>query len=575
MGPGPAGQGVNTMSVKKSAGKGAIRFTLSQRLRYMWSDETGALVIFALLLAVLMLMMGGIAVDVMRYESRRTALQNTLDRSTLAAASLTQDRDPESVVDDYFLKAGLAQYLTSVTVTETLNSRSVTAEAAADTHPMFLPMMGIREFQAPGISTAEQRIDDIEIMLVLDVSGSMAGAKLTNLKAAASSFVDTVLKNDAGHHVSIGIVPYNAQVNLGPVLRGKFQAVDLHGVANVNCLELPDAVFTQTMMPRNIDLRMFAYADLISGTSRVDGYIAPTDTTNATMVTSQPNCKATPGNVVRLPHNDATVLKGYINGLVAAGNTSIVLGLKWGVALLDPDLRSTYTDLIADGAIPSTMPDRPFEYDSEVLKIVVLMTDGEHVSHERIRDNFKTGPSPIFRSNGDGLYSIRHVSGRPSLALTNEYWVPHLALNGANAAAGWQATPWDSGAGYTQQNWENIWAAMRLDYVNWQLYARALGGNSATARTNTFNATNTMMGGNWKTAPEMDTLLQQACTAARGENVIIYGIAFQAAANGQTQIRNCSTDGVAGSHYFNATTLDIATSFRAIASNISQLRLTQ
>jgi len=562
------------MSVKQSAIKGATRLGLSHRLRRMWSDETGALVIFALMLAVLMLMMGGIAVDVMRYESRRTALQNTLDRSTLAAASLTQDRDPESVVDDYFLKAGLAQYLTSVTVTQTLNSRTVTAVAKADTHPLFLPMMGITEFHAPGVSTAEQRIDDIEIMLVLDVSGSMAGAKLTNLKSAASSFVDTVLKNDDGHHVSIGIVPYNAQVNLGSVLRSKFQATNLHGVDNVNCLELPDSVFAQTKMPRDLDLPMFAYADLISTTSKIDGYVAPTGTSTSTMVTSQPNCKATPSNIVRLPQNDATVLKGYINGLVAAGNTSIVLGLKWGVALLDPDMRDTYTDLIAEGAIPTNMPGRPFDYNSEVMKIVVLMTDGEHVAHERIRDGFKTGPSPIFRSNGDGLYSIRHVSGRPALAGTNEYWVPHLGLVG-NAAAGWQAVPWDSGAGSTQQNWQSIWSAMRLDYVNWQFYARAIGGNSGTARTNAFNSTNTTMGGNWKTAPQMDTLLQQACTAARGQNVIIYGIAFQAGTNGQAQIRNCSTDGVAGSHYFNATTLDIATSFRAIASNISQLRLTQ
>ncbi|MEO6299216.1 MAG: pilus assembly protein TadG-related protein, partial [Paracoccaceae bacterium] len=101
-------------------------------LRRFGRNEGGALVIFALMLVMLMLMMGGVAVDVMRYEARRTALQNTLDRSTLAAASLSQDLDPTAVVNDYFLRAGLKQYLKSVTVTEGLNFRNVAADAVAD-----------------------------------------------------------------------------------------------------------------------------------------------------------------------------------------------------------------------------------------------------------------------------------------------------------------------------------------------------------------------------------------------------------------------------------------------------------
>ena len=72
----------------KMAGTIKARALVRGKLRF-WSDETGTLVIFGMMLAVLMIMMGGIAVDVMRYESRRTSLQNALDRSTLAAAALT------------------------------------------------------------------------------------------------------------------------------------------------------------------------------------------------------------------------------------------------------------------------------------------------------------------------------------------------------------------------------------------------------------------------------------------------------------------------------------------------------
>ena len=69
--------------------------------------------------------------------------------------------------------------------------------------------------------------------------------------------------------------------------------------------------------------------------------------------------------------------------------------------------------------------------------------------------------------------------------------------------------------------------------------------------------------------------MQSICTLAKAQNVIIYGIAFEATTIGQTQIRNCSTDGENGSHYFNAQGLQISTAFSAIANNISQLRLTQ
>jgi hypothetical protein len=220
------------------------------------------------------------------------------------------------------------------------------------------------------------------------------------------------------------------------------------------------------------------------------------------------------------------------------------------------------------------MPGRPFDYSETGLKVIVLMTDGEHVSHTIIPDAYKTGPSPIYVSSGDGNYSIRHTTGRPLVAGANEYWVPHLAASSATAAAGWQATPWDSGDGVIRLDWKGVWAGVKMKWVAWQLYARALGTDSTTRNT-VYNATINDMTDTWKTAGQMNTLLQTACTAARNDGIIIYGIAFQATTNGQTQIRNCSTDGASGSHYFNATTLNIASAFQTIASNISQLRLTQ
>ena len=193
---------------------------------------------------VLMIMTGGFAVDPMRYENTRTNLQNTLDRSTLAAAALNQRLDPEAVVRDYMKQAGLGGQIQSVQATEGLNSRIVHSAGLADTQPICLHMLGINRFDAAGGSQAEQSITNVAIVLVLEVSGSMTrNNKIGNLKTAATDFADQMPGNDPNHRISISIVPYNAQVDSGPLLAGKFHLTHQNGVANVNCVELPLSVY--------------------------------------------------------------------------------------------------------------------------------------------------------------------------------------------------------------------------------------------------------------------------------------------------------------------------------------------
>ena len=279
--------------------------------------------IFALMLMILMIMMGGIAVDLMRYEARRTALQNTLDRSTLAAASLTQSRDPTAVVNDYFRKAGMSSYLRSVTVTRGLNFRNVQADAEAESNPLFLQMMGITSLDAIGTSDAEQRINNVEIMLVLDVSGSMASNnKLVNLKNAANSFVTSVLTNDLDHKISIGIVPFNGQVNLGPTVRGKFTTTDLNGLAGgtavqagVDCVDLPASVYASYAIATNTALSMTSNVDTYSGsgTSHPNEANKWCPTVNgATYYAGNP--PGTGGNIVRLPQQNIAIIGSTSTG---------------------------------------------------------------------------------------------------------------------------------------------------------------------------------------------------------------------------------------------------------------------
>ena len=66
---------------------------------------------------LMMLMVCGIAVDLMQNEMMRTRVQNTLDRAILAASDLDQPLPADDVVDDYFAKAGMSEFLDTVEIT--------------------------------------------------------------------------------------------------------------------------------------------------------------------------------------------------------------------------------------------------------------------------------------------------------------------------------------------------------------------------------------------------------------------------------------------------------------------------
>ncbi len=570
---------MESQSVKRISEPTDIQTAISQARKRFSKDESGAVLLFSLILFVLMIMIGGLAVDLMRYESTRTTLQNTLDRSTLAAAGLSQTLDAEAVVRDHVDKVGMTQDLTSVTVTQGLNFKTVNATALADTAPIFLHMIGIDSFDAPAVATAEQRITNVEIALVLDVSGSMQGTKIVNLKSAASEFVDTVLSSDGDDRISVALVPYNGQVNLGPTMAAQYNVTLPTGVANTQCVDLPSSVYSTTSMSDGLELPTTAYADSFSGTSQSTSYVAAS---SSGPVLTNMWCPSSNANFVRPPNNDIGVLQGQINGLNAVGATSINAGMKWGLALLDPAARPMFEDLANDGTIPDAFDVRPFEYDDdEALKVIVLMTDGSHFAEERMKAAYKDGMSQIYKGT-DNYYSIKHTTGRPTAAGTNQFFVPHLCTstncrNGTNTAEAWKSSAHSSGV---QMAWTTVWKELRVSYVAWQLYARALG-ISSTTRTNTYN---TWMS-NFRTQTptgDMDSQLQSICGQAKTKkNVVIYGIAFDAPTAGAQQIKMCTTGydpaypNDTNAYYFAASPTNIRTAFRAIATNISQLRLTQ
>lgn len=555
------------------------------------ADERGSMTILALTLLSAAALLGGLAVDVMRFENRRTLMQTALDLCVLNAASLRQTLNETTLFNDCVRKAGMTGTVTKLTVTEGYSSKSVSASAEEVVNTMFLGMIGMDTLKVTAVSSAMERVGNVEVSLVLDVSGSMAGTRLTNMKAAAKDFVRTLLSDDSEGRVLITLVPYNGQVNLGDYLAQKytvtntpFNSTNIPDVRNVRCVDLPSTAYAGTAISRTLSLPATTYVDTYS-TTWTSGYAGPTDSNYALPSTANMWCPATAsavsGNVVRLPGftlpgQQATVdtpskrvqaLNAAIDSLTAIGATSINAGMRWGLAMLDPSMNSIYDEFISAGQMPESADSRPLPFnDPDVLKVIVLMSDGENFMEERTRDGFRSGTpvasapaasrspmSPIWIGT-DGNYSIFH-SGRSD---TSDHYVPHLGA--------WRATPWvnssNSGSA-TNLTWGQVWERVRMSWVAYQLYARP-GMMTYTNAMNMFRAQTPIA--------DMNTQLQTVCTTARNSNVVVYTIAFEAPTNGQTQLRSCATT---TSRYYTASSTTISQVFASIAGNISKLKLTQ
>lgn len=525
--------------------------------------EDGALVIFSLFLFLIILFVGALGVDLMRFERERAKLQSTLDRAVLAAADIDQSLDPSFVVNEYFTKSGFPDSVTSVTVSEGLGFRSVSATARKQVSTHLLHMMGVDTLTAPAAGAAEERVDNVEISLVLDISGSMAfNNRITNLRSAGSEFVDAIFENAAENKVSLSIVPYNGQVNVGPDLIDKYNVTHRHN--NTFCVDLPTSVYTTAALSRTLPMPQHVFADTYNGSNTSWSY----DTTNMTPSTANRWCDPNAVNRIRVHSNNVTQLKNHINALQPVGATSIDAGMRWGAALLDPSARGVISELVSEGKVNGAFNGRPYNYNqAEVLKIVVLMTDGEHWPNEFVNDGFRSGPSPVWLNTNNNRLSIRHNRTDHQYYIDNPFYWP--------SNNGWYAGP-DGAVSSTNMgvavrlNWEQVWQRARVSWVAHHLFRRPLGGSVAYWSSVLRTREGTL--GSPNEASAMNSRLLNLCSQVKEQGVIIYTVALEAPVNGGNLLRQCASS---SNHAFDVDGLEIRSAFASIATSIRKLRLTQ
>lgn len=197
--------------------------------RRMADDARGNVaMLFGLSLPVLILMTVG-GVDIHRASTVRVNLQDALDAAALAAArSPYTDAVDIQNVGLVALRANLKAYpeitLREADTSFVLNDDNVVvASSRVDVKTLvaniFLPPYGkfMDDYLPVGAhSEVDRSSKNIEVGLVLDITGSMSGQRITDLKAAATQLVDIVVQDvQTPFYTRMAIIPYSMGVNLG------------------------------------------------------------------------------------------------------------------------------------------------------------------------------------------------------------------------------------------------------------------------------------------------------------------------------------------------------------------------
>ena len=335
-------------------------------------DDAGSLTIFALFIFVLILMISGMAVDLMQHETRRVKMQNALDSAVLAAAAESQERDAREVIEERLALEGIEVDGDVIKVeTSDVDGESIAiVTARVDTNTMFMNLMGIDSLSTPSSSIAVEKVTKIEISLVLDFTSSMKGSRRTSLIQAVDDFVNVVYQLDCtsgvcsepdpDNEVTINVVPYGGTVNPGRTMANMMGLQRWHDYSS--CGEIPSSAYDDLSLPY--------------GTSSQLPHFYIWNRTDASQAQEFGWCPQDSNTILYAADHPQDV-KNYIRTLELNDGTGSDIGMKWGMALLDPSSRDEINTLIDAGLVTGDTSRRfPEDYANNILKVAVLMTDG-------------------------------------------------------------------------------------------------------------------------------------------------------------------------------------------------------
>ncbi|MCB1531004.1 MAG: hypothetical protein H6853_04390 [Rhodospirillales bacterium] len=211
-------------TVDKLSGKIASRVRL-----YVLGAGGAMALIFGLTVPVVVSAVG-VSVDMAQSYLVHERLSRALDAAALAAAAMASNdqTEIEQKVNDFMdINYPTDEIGATYGIVVEVNGNELYVKAYAQLDTAFMRIFGIDEVDVMAETVVQREIRGLEVVLVLDNTGSMStNNNIGALKDASENFVNILFErvNDP-EDVRIGLVPYSSSVNVGPYGWG----VDLDG----------------------------------------------------------------------------------------------------------------------------------------------------------------------------------------------------------------------------------------------------------------------------------------------------------------------------------------------------------
>jgi Flp pilus assembly protein TadG len=375
---------MKTLLVPRSRG---IRSCLA-RFR---ADRSGNIaILFAVVATVLMVGIGA-AIDIGRWLHARDQTVAAMDSAVLAGGRILQTDSTNTsgaiAAATNFYEENVTSRLPvvddSVTFGVADDGSAMTANGTAYIKTPFLKFANIDRLQLINLSEtrAERKIGNKEVSLMLDVTGSMAGQKLQDLKDAAKDLVSIVLPGGPSQSAKLALVPFSEDIRLPTTSAlDKARGTSLPSQKTITTgwgwnaqqktYYLSDCVVERTGSQK--------YTDAAPGSGKyVMGRYTEDYTTSGGGGgwwggggggTRKGKCTIPSDSEIVPLSSDANTLKSKIDNLSAEGGTAGHLGTAWAWYTLSPDWASLW---------PSESQPQPYG-TQDLKKIAILMTDGEY-----------------------------------------------------------------------------------------------------------------------------------------------------------------------------------------------------
>jgi len=374
-----------------------------RRLHDVLRTRRGAVALLVGLAVLPLLAMVGAAIDLTRLYVLHSRLVTATDAAALAGARAVNEADRNRQIERWFWAnftrsnparpvGFMGAEVTSFSISLEDENRIVRVRVRAALPTTALRLFGLDTLVAQVDQAARRQDRGMELALVLDVTGSMAGAAMTALRESAAELVNILFgPNETVPNLWVSIVPYTATVNIGRsrtdwLVPGSLIPSDYGSTVWRGCVfARHENGEDETDTPPTIaPFRPFLWRSTVGRYSPNRG---DNEWTNTNI--TEPNPENPPsdaeqnalGNNARGPNlgcgrailplsQSRTVLLNEIANLRAThrGGTMANLGLQMGWATLSPRWQGLWGT-----------PGMPLPYNTPYMdKVLVLMTDGNN-----------------------------------------------------------------------------------------------------------------------------------------------------------------------------------------------------